>query len=458
MSEWSADLRRMVNFTLEDRSAAVLWWGEKRRCVVYNAGYEFTLGERHPWAHGKTVDDIWPELVNAAFYHSFDHADLTGESSGEENVRFLVWRNGYNEELYASWALRPVGASDAHGSTVGYYNNCYENTREVLHQRRMATIQALEEETAKASSMKDYYARVLRGLEGNVDEVPFAALYGPASAAKDDGIPDFDDDLTAGSSTQSDYGSVSSVFAGKEWTLEGVIAPEDYMPALPTRVDLDTGNELLTPKFRNSMISRTAEVLRFSDGSLPRHVRDVAKSRAWQDDNCDTLILCPLYSAHQEHRSGFLLLGLNTRRTYDQEYQRFIRLLINQLTTSLSTIVLAEDEARRARISAKLAAQDRMQLVEKLAASTKDLQDSETRFRTIADLAPVGIFEFDASGKLLFANQRWLELTENINVCSVETIRRGKNVIEADRDAFEAHWHKLLSGEQVEDLEFRLTR
>lgn len=374
--------------------------------VVYNQGYEFTLGERHPWAHGRLVHEIWPELASANFSKSFDKADLTGESSYEDNVRFFVLRNGYNEEIHAGWAVRPIAASTASGGNLGYYNSCYENTREVLHQRRMNTIQTLEEETSKASSMRDYYTRVLRGLESNVDEIPFAALYGPASAVKDDGTMDLDDDLTVGSSSQSDYGSVSSVFAGKEWTLEGVLGPANYVPPLPARVDLETGNELLTPMFRSAMTSKTVEVLRSSDGSLPKHLYDMARSRAWEDDVCDTVILCPLYSNHQEHRSGFLILGLNTRRTYDQEYQRFVRLLVNQLTTTLSSVVLAEDEARRARVSARLAAQDRMQLVEKLAASTQGLRDSETRFRTIADLAPVGIFEFDASGHLLFANQR----------------------------------------------------
>lgn len=32
MSSWSVELRRMVNFTLQDRESAVLWWGPMRRC------------------------------------------------------------------------------------------------------------------------------------------------------------------------------------------------------------------------------------------------------------------------------------------------------------------------------------------------------------------------------------------------------------------------------------------
>lgn len=253
-------------------------------------------------------------MVNLAFARAFDHADLTGEPSSENNVLFFVERNGYNEEVHAGWLIRGVPGSS--GANLGYYNSVFENTPEVLYERRIKTIQAVEEETSEASGMRDYYACVLRGLESNVHEIPFAALYGPAP---DEDMSD--SDAAGGSSTQSDYGSV---FAGKEWTLEGVLAPPDYMPPLPSRVDLDTGTELLTPMFRSAMISKTVEILRFSDGSLPKHLRDIAKSRAWEGDLCDTAILCPLYSTHQEHRSGFLLLGLNSRRTYDQEYQRFV--------------------------------------------------------------------------------------------------------------------------------------
>lgn len=390
------------------------------------------------------------------FNKSFNHADRTGEPSFQENVLFFVQRNGYNEEVHAGWSIRPISGCLSSGTNLGYYNSVFENTREVLHERRMMTVQALEEEISKASSMTDYFARVLRGLESNANEVPFAALYGPATAAKDEGVSDSDASFTGGSSSQSDVGSV---FAGKEWTLEGVLSPPDYVPPLPSRVDLDSGNDLLTPMFRSAMLSKNVQVLRVSDGSLPKHLHDMAKSRAFEGDTCDTAILCPLYSTYQEHRSGFLLLGLNTRRTYDQEYQRFIRLLVNQLTTTLSSVVLAEDEARRARASARLAAQDRMQLVEKLAASTQGLRDSEMRFRSMADLAPIGIFEFDSEGSLLFANQRWLELTGISSKASASgSIRDSKTILDADVDNFEAHWNRLLAGDHVDHLEFRLNR
>src|SRR5688572_10637968 len=37
-------------------------------------------------------------------------------------------------------------------------------------------------------------------------------------------------------------------------------------------------------------------------------------------------------------------------------------------------------------------------------------RESEQRFRTLARLAPVGIFETDADGNCVFVNERWCEL------------------------------------------------
>lgn len=103
MVTWSTELRRMVNVCLRDRNkAAVLWWGP-RRIAIYNEAYAQVVARRHPAALGQPVDQVWPELVDLPFGRSFDHADATGEPSGEERVPFYVDRAGYVEEIWASW-------------------------------------------------------------------------------------------------------------------------------------------------------------------------------------------------------------------------------------------------------------------------------------------------------------------------------------------------------------------
>lgn len=93
---------------------------------------------------------------------------------------------------------------------------------------------------------------------------------------------------------------------------------------------------------------------------------------------------------------GFLIFGLNPRRPYDADFQFFIQLLNRQLATSLASVVLSEEEIRKGEISA-------MEQV-KLAAQ---VEEQQVRIRTMAEVAPVGMFYIDSNGLMLEANNTW---------------------------------------------------
>lgn len=67
------------------------------------------------------------------------------------------------------------------------------------------------------------------------------------------------------------------------------------------------------------------------------------------------------------------------------------------ILTYLQSAVLFEDEIRRGRIAAEQATQDR-DFVSKMA------HEAETRFKRMADLAPVGMYHIDPEGVLVYAN------------------------------------------------------
>jgi len=55
-------------------------------------------------------------------------------------------------------------------------------------------------------------------------------------------------------------------------------------------------------------------------------------------------------------------------------------------------------------LAAEQAANDRTVFSEKLASQTHEAIETEARFRRMADLAPVGMFHFDPSGAIVYAN------------------------------------------------------
>lgn len=452
MAGWSTSLRCFVNMVNADNRAACLWWGPQR-IAIYNQVYVQIAAHRHPRCMGKSAAEVWPELLDAPFGQSFDYADRTGEPSSGDHAQFFIQRNDDRKlELWASWEMMPLPGP---GGNMGYYNTATDVTQEMLNNRRMETLQSLDQSASEAGSVNEFWGQVLQALEDNPFEAPFVALYGPCTLTKsaraaqflggqEVEVEDHDSSISQG----------DSVFAGTKWTLEGVLggSPPGILPAT---VDLDSGNEELTPLFRAAMNTKTVQILELADMAAP--LQQASKSRVWDAEACCTVVLLPIWSSYQEHRSGFLLLGLNPRRPYDEHYRRFVRLFHHQLTTTLSTLVTAEDEARRGRAAARMAAKDRIRLVEKLAASEHEAQLSELRFRSMADLAPIGIFEFSPEGKLLYANSHWIELTGYQPEAVQECMSLSNALAESDRAAFEEQWSQLFSGLDV-NFECRLDR
>jgi hypothetical protein len=98
---------------------------------------------------------------------------------------------------------------------------------------------------------------------------------------------------------------------------------------------------------------------------------------------------------------AFLVIALNPRRPYDDDYKAFIHLLTHQITTpQLSAVILREEVERRAQLARKEAI-DRERL-------SRQLSESETKFARFATRAPIGFavltpegFALSANGKLL---------------------------------------------------------
>jgi two-component system, cell cycle sensor histidine kinase and response regulator CckA len=82
------------------------------------------------------------------------------------------------------------------------------------------------------------------------------------------------------------------------------------------------------------------------------------------------------------------------------------------------------------------------------------LQESEKRFRTLCDFAPIGIFRADSEANNIYCNQRWEEIT-GISAAQAN----GKGWLEAippeDREELTRVWLKAVDGGQIYSHEHR---
>lgn len=82
------------------------------------------------------------------------------------------------------------------------------------------------------------------------------------------------------------------------------------------------------------------------------------------------------------------------------------------------------------------------------------LRESEERFRTLSDSAPVGVFQTDSHGQCLYTNARWQKIA---GLTLEESLGEGwtRAVHPADREAVMKAWEEAIQDQREFSLEFR---
>ena len=84
----------------------------------------------------------------------------------------------------------------------------------------------------------------------------------------------------------------------------------------------------------------------------------------------------------------------------------------------------------------------------------KDLRNSEERFRLLAHASPIGIFQLNIQGQIVYTNKKWqnifdLSETDNINEAWLQTI-----YVE-DRETVQTHWENSVRNQKNFSSKFR---
>jgi PAS domain S-box-containing protein len=117
-------------------------------------------------------------------------------------------------------------------------------------------------------------------------------------------------------------------------------------------------------------------------------------------------------------------------------------------------VVLFEEEIKRGQKAAKLAALDRIELSEQLAARTQEARDIETRFTRMAEFSPAGLFIANSMGQITYCNDTWYEIAgiQKDPECADNWIDYVK---ESDQDYVRGLWERLVEQMIPITAEFR---
>ena len=435
IEQWPADLRIMSNLMMGSPHPAAMYWGPEY-ISIYNESYTSLAGQKHPSMMGMRYKECWAEIW-ADIGPVADSAWHQGQATMKHDDQLMIMRNGYLEETFFNWALVPLIGGD--GSIVALYNPAFENTKRKVNERRMLTLREVDEQTSLAQNVSSFWGLVQKGLEYNEYDVPFALIYSVAEDGESE---------------------VSSMHSGgfsnpPQISLEGSIGVPDHHPAAVSAIDLRTSNQSFAPYMRESLLMAGAPVvLSEESGTLPR---DLTKGLEWKGfrDPSRTVVVFPVHpTTAGDAVVGFIVMGTNPRRPYDDDYQLFVQLLSRQLATSMASVVLFEEEIKRGQRAACLAALDRQELSLQLRLRTEEAVESEYKFTRMAEFSPVGMFFTDQKGCISYCNDTWWEISRH---------RRAHNsadswmdsVDDEDRPALQAAWNRLLHEKVAVTHEFR---
>ena len=434
IESWSAELRGMCNLIMASPHPAAMYWGEDL-IAIYNEAYVLLAGQKHPALMGLSYREAWPEIWDDV-KDVFASAKATGQATMKDDDRLFIQRSetaGFFEETYFSWSIIPLVGPD--GSVVGLYNPAFEKTRRKIAERRMLTLREVGEQTAAARELKAFWSQVVKALEYNQFDAPFILLY---SVVDEQG---------------SDSSSMSSGTGVKYCNFEDALGVPRGHLAAPAQLDLRTSGHFWGPVFREAMTSGKPLLLQTANGTLDS---DLLQGIEWRGfgDPCSAAVCCPIHLTGGESILGFLIMGVNPRRPYDDDYSLFVQLLSRQLTTAVASVVLFEEEIARGRQAAQLAALDRNELSEQLAIRTQEATESETKFTRMAEFAPVGIFIADSDGYITYCNDTWYEITRVPK--DIETAVSWMDFVkDEDKEMVKRLWIDLVQNKTALNAEFR---
>ncbi|KAG8770174.1 hypothetical protein FRC15_004208, partial [Serendipita sp. 397] len=351
-AEWDVCLRQAVDLTLNSPFPVSVWWGPDLT-LVYNDGYAAMSTTKHPFILGQKGHVAWGELwdiLGPAVHECikgnavYKYDDLLFMDRLESEEQSL-------EESYHSWSWTPI--IDSRGHFAGLYNATFETSQKVVAERRLNTLQLLGSNTATAQNKETFCQAALATLEENDKDIPFAAFYlsDPSNA---------DSEPTKSDTTPQNAGAPLPAFDSIKLSLRlggtiGLSEDFEYIPQNLNIVVHPMEPPLLNPptQFRwpIQQAIRDKQPIRVA---IPHHVSDgIQRRRGWGDRPSHAVVI-PIAGDGDARPLGVLITGLNTRRSFDADYSKWVDVLRSSMSSLLAASIAREDEVKRAERLAEL--------------------------------------------------------------------------------------------------------
>ncbi|MBC7773806.1 MAG: PAS domain S-box protein [Phycisphaerae bacterium] len=170
---WPQSLRTTLSIILNSKFPMFLFWGEELICF-YNDAYRPSLGNdgKHPSILGGRGEDHWQEIWHI-IKPLIDQVLAGGEATWSEDQLIPIYRNGKIEDVYWTFSYSPV--QDESGKPTGVFVTCTETTeRKKGEEDRKLVEKALQESEQRFRNIVQQAPLGITILQGPDYEVEMA--------------------------------------------------------------------------------------------------------------------------------------------------------------------------------------------------------------------------------------------------------------------------------------------
>lgn len=414
IESWPDELLQVIMISLLHPSPHCMFLGPDHQ-LFYNVGYAAFCGARHPSILGKPLFEAWGE-ARELNYSILSHVDKTGGPFLMNDFEMSIDRNGFLEEVFMQWVTLPM-----RGSIRGYLCAATEETGMRISARRNKTLSDLTKACQNLRNMKSLWNTLLEHLATNPKDYPTGCLYLKS--------------LTPGT-----------------YHLEGVIDGSEACDGLPAEFNLNTSTDGFAGVLKEAENLFNPMHLLHEDGTMPPRLSEIATTRGFKDF-CTRAVVCPIRRSNDSELLGFLILGLNTRKVFDQGCADFILYVVMRTISDLATrTTLAQEEDRKAKEAAEQSATQHQTLRQALASSTSQttyMSSKLDRLLKIMEMSDVGIFEISPDGVLVQANEAFFKLSGHPRGTNVPAFSWLEHVHNDDKASARSLWDTVANGSSV---------
>lgn len=312
VEEWSESLRTCIRIMLASRQPIWIGWG-KDIIKLYNDPYRTIVGGKHPRAMGQPARIVWKDIwkdIEPLLSLAMDQQ----QGTYSESQLLIMERNGYPEETYYTFSYTPIPGED--GKTEGIICANTEDTERIISSRQLLTLSKLGKDLIDCNSNIEVYYQAMQVLKQNPNDFPFALMY----------------ELDPNSNTLQLVASTESDIS--DYNIPRQLKATQHMDLFDSMMKAVEENK---PQYLKDIKS--------SLGKMPKGAWTIHPENAY---------VIPLTESGKKQVFGFLVLGLNPYRLFNEGYRSFFELVADQIAMHLSDIYALDREKKRAESLAEL--------------------------------------------------------------------------------------------------------